>query len=112
MKKLISWEDFEKIDMRIGTITKVEKNEAARNPAYKFWLDLGELGEKVSSGQFTALYEPQDLVGKQAICVVNFPVKKIAGFRSEVLVTGLYGAGGEITLVTCDKPVANGAKLG
>lgn len=112
IKKLISWEDFEKIDLRIGTITKVEKNEAAKKAAYKFWLDFGELGQKVSSGQFTALYKPHELVGKQAVCVVNFPIKKIAGFPSEVLVTGLYGKEGEIALATTDKPVINGAKLG
>ena len=111
-KKLISWEDFEKIDFRIGTITKVEVNKAARKPAYKLWLDFGVLGEKISSGQFTTLYKPQDLIGKQAICVMNFPIKKIAGLASEVLVTGLYGKDGDIALATPDKFVPNGSKLG
>ena len=111
-KKEISWEDFEKIDLRVGTILRVEKNALARKPAYKFWIDFGELGKKTSSGQFTTLYQSQDLVGKQAICVVNFPVKKIAGFSSEVLITGLYEKNGEIALAVSDKPVSNGARLG
>lgn len=112
IKNLITWEDFEKIDLRVGTITRVEKNQAARKPAYKFWLDFGELGEKTSSGQFTELYQPHELVGKQAICVVNFGGKNIAGFYSEVLITGLYAKEGEIALASSDKPVPNGAKLG
>lgn len=111
-KKPITWEDFEKIDLRVGTITQVENNKKAKKPAYKIWLDFGKLGKKVSSAQFTALYAPHELVGKQAICVVNFPVKKIAGVTSEVLVTGLYNKKGEIALAICDKPVPNGSKLG
>lgn len=112
LKETIQWKDFEKIDFRVGTITKVEINQKAKKPAYKMWLDFGELGEKVSSGQFTKLYKAENLLGKQAICVVNFPKKIIAGFPSEVLVTGLYASENEIVLATSDKKVPNGAKLG
>ena len=93
-KEVINWEDFEKIDFRLGTITKAELNQKAKKPAYKLWLDLGELGEKTSSGQFTRFYKPQDMVGKKVLCVVNFLPRNIAGFLSEVLVTGFLSEAG------------------
>ncbi len=109
-KETISWEDFEKIDFRVGTITKVELNQKAKKPAYKMWLDLGKLGKKTSSGQFTKLYQPQDMIGRQVLCVVNFPPRNIAGFISEILVTGFLSENG-ISLTVADKPTPNGAIL-
>ncbi len=109
-KETIGWEDFEKIDFRLGTITKAAVNQKAKKPAYKLWLDLGELGEKTSSGQFTRLYQPQDMVGKQVLCVVNFAPMSIAGFTSEVLVTGFLNENG-IVLAVADKSISNGAIL-
>ena len=109
-KEVINWEDFKRIDFRLGTITKAEVNQKAKKPAYKLWLDLGELGEKTSSGQFTRFYKPQDMVGKKVLCVVNFLPRNIAGFLSEVLVTGFLSENG-IALAVADKPISNGAVL-
>jgi tRNA-binding protein len=108
----ISWDDFAKVELVTGTVTRVEDFPEARKPAYKLWVDLGPLGTKCSSAQITALYTKEELVGKQVICVANFPPKKIAGFPSEVLVTGFYRDDGAVVLAVPDKPTPNGAKLG
>ena len=108
----ISWDEFSKVELRVGTIRRVEDFPEARKPAYKVWIDCGELGEKCSSVQITALYTKDELVGKQVICVVNFPPKRIAGFASEVLVTGFYRANGDVVLAVPDKEISDGAKLG
>ena len=108
----ISWRDFEKVDLRVGTIVEVAEFPEAIRPAFKVWVDLGgELGVKKSSAQITDNYTPEQLIGKQVVCVVNFPEKQIGPFRSQILITGLADHDGKIVLTTVDKPVPNGSKL-
>lgn len=113
IKPEISWSDFEKLDIRTGTILKVSGFPEARNPSYKLEIDFGTLGILHSSAQITALYKEEDLVGMQIIAVVNFPKKQIANFFSECLVLGVYGENNkEVTLVSPTKSVENGQPLG
>src|SRR5690348_14993837 len=105
--KTIQWQDFEQVELRVGTIVKVEPFPEARKPAYKLWVDLGELGVKKSSAQITALYLPEALQGKQVICVTNFPPRQVANFMSEVLVTGFVQPDNSVVLAVPDQPVAN-----
>ena len=108
----ISWTDFEKIDMRAGTITEVKDFPKAKNPAYQLSIDFGELGIKKSSAQITHLYDKENLVGKQVIAVVNFPPKQIANFLSECLVLGVYTDKKEVVLLAPERRVENGWKIG
>ncbi|EOW9664416.1 tRNA-binding protein, partial [Vibrio parahaemolyticus] len=108
----IEWSDFQKIDIRVGTIIDVEDFPEARRPAYKLKVDLGsELGIKKSSAQITALYSKEDLLGKQVLAVVNFAPKQIGPIMSECLVTGLHRPDGSVVLSTVDMKLPNGAKL-
>lgn len=109
----IAWSDFERVELRVGTILSVELFPEARKPAFKLTIDFGpEIGLRRSSAQITALYTTADLVGRQVIGVVNFPAKQIGPFRSECLVTGLYREDGSVVLAVPDQAVPNGAKLG
>jgi tRNA-binding protein len=108
----ISWSDFEKIDMRIGTVLEAKVFEKAKKPAYQLLIDFGpEIGLKKSSAQITHLYTPESMVGRQVIAVLNFPPKQIANFMSECLVLGAVQDGGEVVLLQPEKPVANGLKI-
>ncbi len=112
IKPEISWSDFEKLDIRVGTILSAHDFEKAKMPSYQLEIDFGALGTKKSSAQITKLYEKHDLVGKQVLAVVNFPKKQIANFFSECLVLGLYGENKEeVTLITPSIPTKNGMHL-
>ena len=108
----ISWDDFLKVELRIGTIVEVEDFPEARRPAWKLTVDFGEeVGVKRASAQITDLYTRNDLMGKQVLGVVNFPKKQIGPFMSECLVTGFVTGEGPVVLAVPDKPVANGVRL-
>ena len=107
----ITYNDFEKIDIRVGRITRVEDFPKANNPAYKLWIDFGELGEKKSSSQITSLYNKNDLIGKLIIAVVNFSPKQIADFVSEVLVLGTVTNGKDVVLIEPDRNVPLGKRI-
>ena len=109
---MISWDDFEKVDMRAGTIIEVNDFEKAKKPAYQLKIDFGPLGIKNSSAQITALYSKNELLGKQVIAVVNFPPKQIANFFSECLVLGVYNTKNEVVLLQPTFGVHNGDKVG
>jgi len=108
----ITMDEFEKVDIRVGTIERVEEFPEARIPAYKIWVNLGEdLGQKKSSARITKLYTKEELVGKQVLCVCNFEPRQIGPFLSEVLVTGFVGDEGVVVLAQPERPVENGARL-
>ncbi len=108
----ITWADFEKIDIRTGTITEVSDFPKARNPSYQLKIDFGDLGFKKSSAQITSKYNKEDLVGRQVIAIVNFPPKQIANFISECLVLGVYTEEKQVVLLQPGLPVSNGMKIG
>lgn len=112
MKEELTWNDFMKVEMRIGTIISAEKFEEVRNPAYKIMIDFGDFGVKKTSAQITTLYKPEEIIGKQVIAVVNFPPKQIANIMSECLVLGGVGEGKEVILIEPERKVKNGMKIG
>lgn len=107
----INWSDFEKVELRVGTILEVHEFPKARKPAYKLTIDFGAFGVLKSSAQITKHYTPEDLVGKQIVAVINFPEKQIADFKSQCLVTGFADENGNIILTSLDKKVPNGTKI-
>lgn len=108
----ISWPEFEKIDIRVGTVVSARPNEKARKPAYVLEIDFGpEIGVKTSSAQIVEAYKPEDLAGRQILAIVNFPPRKVADVRSEVLVLGVVQPGTPTILIAPDRRVENGARL-
>lgn len=107
----INWADFEKVELRVGTIIEVQDFPEARKPAYKVTIDFGEFGIKRSSAQITKHYKKEDLVGKQVVCVINFPTKQIGPFVSECLTTGFADENGDVVLTQPERKVPNGVKI-
>jgi tRNA-binding protein len=108
----IKWEDFEKVDVRVGTVVEAEPFQEARKPSIRLIVDFGpEVGTRKTSAQLTAHYEPETLVGRQIVAVVNFPPKRIAGFKSEVLVLGVPDADEEVVLLSPDHEVPPGGRM-
>lgn len=107
----IEYGDFEKVDIRVGRILSAEPLQGARKPAYKLSIDFGELGTRQSSAQVTALYRPEELVGRHVVAVTNFAPKRIAGFKSEVLVLGAPDENGEVVLLSPDQAVPPGGRI-
>ena len=108
----ITWDDFEKIDIRAGTVVEVSDFPKARKPAWKLKIDFGELGIKQSSAQITAFYSKESLLNSQVVAVVNFPPKQIADFYSECLVLGVYTGQKDVVLLRPDRAVDNGWRIG
>lgn len=108
----INWDDFEKIDIRTGTIVEVTDFPKAKNPSFRITIDFGELGIKRSAAQLTALYQKENLIGKQIIAVVNFHPKQIADFFSECLILGIYSTNNSVVLLQPERKVSNGEKIG
>lgn len=109
---IITWQDFEKVELRAGTIIEVNDFLKAKKPAYQLKVDLGqEIGIKQSSAQLTKLYSKEELLGRQVLCVVNFPPRQIADFLSEILITGYVLSDGEVILSSIERDVPNGTKL-
>lgn len=109
---LISWSDFMNVEIRTGTIVAADNFPEAKNPAYKLTVDFGDFGLRKTSAQITALYSIDELIGLQIVAVVNFPVKQIANFFSECLILGVIGENEEVTLLTTERKVLNGLRIG
>ncbi len=108
----VAFEDFRKLDIRVGTVTRAEPFPEARKPAYKLWVDFGpDIGEKKCSAQITTLYTHDELVGRQVVAVVNFPPRQIGKFMSEMLILGFPDAAGEVVLLAPDKAVPDGGRM-
>ncbi|WP_454739171.1 tRNA-binding protein [Cupriavidus necator] len=105
------YEAFSSIDLRAGTVVKAELNDKARNPAYKMWIDLGDLGVVTSSGQYVNRYQAEELVGRVVVCATNLGERRIGGFLSQVLVMGVESEPGVVNLLSVDGTVPNGSKV-
>ena len=106
-----TWEEFERVGLRAGTIRKVESFPEAHKPAYKVWVDFGPLGVRQSSAQISVLYSPEELIGRQVICVTGLGSKRVAGFKSEILITGFAREDGAIVLAKPERAVPDGSAL-
>ncbi|MFK7813111.1 MAG: tRNA-binding protein [Maribacter sp.] len=111
-KDTLTWSDFMKVEMRIGTIISAEVFKEVKNPAYKIVIDFGAYGQRKTSAQITNLYQPEDIIGKQVTAVVNFPPKQIANMMSECLVLGGIGENKDVTLIQPERKVKNGTRVG
>ena len=111
MKKETSFEDFIRVDIRIGTITEVKEFPKAKKPAYQILIDFGTIGIKKSSAQITELYTKEKLLGKQVIAIVNFNPRQIANFMSECLILGVYNKDGHVVLLQTSQPIKNGEQI-
>jgi tRNA-binding protein len=111
MSEISPFEAFSAVDMRAGRIVRAELNAEARKPAYKIWIDFGELGQLATSGQYTALYNPEELVGQMIVCAVNLGSRRIGGFKSEVLMLGVEQADGAVVFLKPERDVGLGAKV-
>ncbi len=112
MSNSLTWDEFMNVEMRVGTIISAEIFKEVRNPAYKITVDFGEFGIRKTSAQVTALYEAEELIGKQVVAVINFPPKQIATMMSECLIMGGIGDNKEVTLLQPERPVKNGTRIG
>lgn len=108
----LSWDDFLKVEMRVGTILSAEVFTEAKNPAFRLMIDFGDFGKKKTSAQITKKYKPEELIGRQVIAVINFPPKQIANMMSECLVLGGLGENKEVTLIQPESAVPNGMRVG
>ena len=111
-KTILTWTEFTKVEMRVGTIISAEKFEEVKHPAYKMLIDFGDLGTKKTSAQITNLYDPDEIIGKQVVAVVNFPPKQIANIMSECLVLGGIGENNEVILIEPERRIINGSRIG
>ena len=111
MKKETSFEDFIRVDIRIGTITEVKEFPKAKKPAYQILIDFGTIGVKKSSAQITELYTKEKLLGKQVIAIINFNPRQIANFMSECLILGVYNKDGHVVLLQTSQPIKNGEQI-
>ncbi|MFM0007202.1 MULTISPECIES: tRNA-binding protein [Paraburkholderia] len=111
MSETTPFEAFSMVDMRAGRIARVELNTEARKPAYKIWIDFGELGELASSGQYTALYKAEELMGQMVVCAVNLGSRRIGGFKSDVLMLGVEQADGSVVYLKPERDIAPGTKV-
>ena len=112
MDNNLTWKKFQKVEMRVGTVVTAEKFAKAKNPAYKMVIDFGDYGKKKTSAQITKIYQPEDIIGRQVIAVVNFPPKQIANIMSECLVLGAVGEQQDVILIEPERKVKNGLRIG
>ncbi|NQX82698.1 MAG: tRNA-binding protein [Flavobacteriaceae bacterium] len=112
MDNNLQWDEFIKVEMRVGTVITAEIFEEARNPSYKMTIDFGKYGLRKTSAQITKLYKPEEIIGKQIVAVTNFPEKQIANIMSQCLVLGAMGRGQQVTLINPESNIENGTRIG